>query len=309
MNVLIITETLPPQFHWDPSSPKRGTEKFYVRTAQEAIEQGHGVVVIYDGPRRVHGSVLYTPRDAIGSRISRSDLYDRILICNPRGGLRGYALPPAAQVTVWTNFCFDTPQQYRDWLGNCPPHDDLVVISPYAAKLMPVEVKTRIVPHGVDHQSYGVENQGKQRQVAFTSSPDRGLKLLEDIWSEYDIEATLGYALRSTEYGSGSMTNPEVQDLLRRSEFWVHPGIGNELFCLSAAEAQAAGCTPIIVPTGALATTVLHGYRFTAATFAVGLVSILSGEATIPGINASHIPSWKAATECLLDPNRGSLHI
>jgi glycosyltransferase involved in cell wall biosynthesis len=307
MHLLIITEVLPEAYHWNPVSPQRGTEKFYVRTAEAAVALNHTVTVVYDGPTKICHGVLYHPR----GEITRADQYGRVLVCNPRGDFEGYTMPTANRVTVWTNFHFDTPRQYQHWLATCPAHNDLVVISPYAEKLMPVGLKTRIVPHGIDHDLYLDEalRPTKKRQVAFTSSPDRGLKLLEDLWDEYQIEAELGYKLVSTSYGQRSMTNSEVRGILEDSEFWVHPGIGNELFCLSAAEAQAAGCTPIIVPTGALSTTVLHGYRFTAPSFAVGLVSILSGEATIPGINAAHIPSWEAATECLLDPYRGSLHI
>ena len=80
----------------------------------------------------------------------------------------------------------------------------------------------------------------------------------------------------------------------------MHPGRGVELFCLAAVEAQACGATPIVVPNGALAETVLYGYRFTPESFAEGLCAVLSGDAAMKEVNAFHIAGWFDVTESLL---------
>lgn len=320
MNVVIVTETLPFSFRWSPKRPQRGTDVFYVQTAEAALrlDPSTTVTVVYDGPdARVHG-VQYINRASLPE--TAFDRADKLILCNPRAtdDFAAVSRLDRRQVTIWTNFAFPSPDHYLSWLLYLPDHGDLVVISPYAASLLPTWIPfekrhliPRIVPHGIDHSFWEPTRIGRERkrQVAFTSSPDRGLDVLVRAWQDYDLEESTGYSLKTTTYGQSSgMSKDDVRELLAESDFWVHPGVGTELFCLSAVEAQAMGCTPIVVPTGGLATTVRHGYRFPAPWFAEGLAGVLAGQALINGINAAHIPSWEAVTACLLD-GRTSIHI
>jgi hypothetical protein len=292
-----ITEELPPPFRWDPSFPVRGTDRFYVRTAEEAVRLGREVVVVYDGPTKEVNGVVYKNR----SHHDRScpDAME-VWLMNPRSNLDvvGYA----GSVRIWTNFYFDHPDYYYDWLDSVDIiADDLVVISSAAKSLLPFNLAARIVPHGIDHALYSpTSDKIRKRQVAFTSSPDRGLAMLQALWERCEIESRTGYKLVTGTYGSKATNDQQIRDLLTESDFWVHPGIGRELFSLAAAEAQAAGCTPIVVPSGGLATTVRHGYKFTTSSFEKGLLMVLSGQATMQGVTANHVPSWKAATAALL---------
>jgi len=315
MKILMITEVLPAQFAWNPHGPVRGTETFYVETAKAMAIDGHLVDVVYDGPFVYDGvfvrsqGVGYYGREELsteqGLNVSN---YDRVIFCNPRANDPKPTGLIVNRTTVWTNFYFDRQAEYSAWADSLPEFNDLVVISPFALNLLPLSLqrKARVVPHGVHHSFYqpvDPEINGvipRQKRVAFTSSPDRGLAQLRKIWEDYDILNELGYELVTGDYGRTTYSKKAMSDLLQSCAFWVHPGEGKELFCLAAAEAQAAGCTPIVVPTGALATTVLHGYRFTASGFVSGLVGVLSGDAGIPDINASHIPSWEAVTRLLL---------
>jgi hypothetical protein len=205
-------------------------------------------------------------------------------------------------VRIWTNFYFDHPDYYYDWLDSVDIiADDLVVISSAAKSLLPFNLAARIVPHGIDHALYSpTSDKIRKRQVAFTSSPDRGLAMLQALWERCEIESRTGYKLVTGTYGSKATNDQQIRDLLTESDFWVHPGVGRELFSLAAAEAQAAGCTPIVVPSGGLATTVRHGYKFTTSSFEKGLLMVLSSQATMQGVTANHVPSWKAATAALL---------
>jgi hypothetical protein len=292
-----ITEELPPHFRWDPSCPIRGTDRFYVRTAEEATSLGREVVVVYDGPTREVNRVVYKNR----SQHDRScpDAAE-VWLMNPRSNLD--IVGHTGSVRIWTNFFFDHPDYYFDWLDSVDViTDDLVVISSAAKNLMPPNLGARVVPHGIDHALYSpTSNKIRKRQVAFTSSPDRGLAKLQALWDRCDIEQETGYRLVTGTYGDRATSDQQVRDLLAESDFWVHPGVGRELFSLAAAEAQAAGCTPIVVPSGGLATTVRHGYRFTSSSFEEGLLAVLSGQATMQGVTADHIPSWRTATAALL---------
>lgn len=299
----LITEELPPNFRWDPINPVRGTERFYVRTAEEMTRMGRKVEVVYDGPTTERNGVIYRDRSKHNTACPNAN---DVWLMNPRSNLD--VASHKGPIRIWTNFYFDHPKTYEDWLASLDiVYDDLVVISSAARSLMPSNLTPRIVPHGVDHGYYAVPT-GKtkvvperRRQVAFTSSPDRGLDYLRDVWARHNIRATTGYELVVGTYGNGDRTSDEsLRRILWQSDFWIHPGRGNELFSLAAAEAQAAGCTPIVVPSGGLAQTVRHGYRFTRESFEEGLVAVLMGEATMAGITARHIPTWKTATAALM---------
>lgn len=65
-------------------------------------------------------------------------------------------------------------------------------------------------------------------------------------------------------------------DLYKESEFWLHPGQGVELFCISAVKAQTAGCIPVVVPTMALAETVKFGVKTTLADYKEDLIAAIT---------------------------------
>lgn len=280
MRIAIVTESLPPSFHWDVDYPVRGTEKFYVETAKALRRLGHEVDIYKDPDRKP-----FPPGVS----------YDVALLCNQRGG---EPRPKAGHIVTWTNFAFDNPGDYVRCLYNSA--QDFVVISETARRLLPefMQQRCRVVPHGYDPEIYYPPDPkvARSRTVVFTSSPDRGLLTLQRIWHHYDVEKQTGYRLVTGKYGERAISDENIADLLRKSAFWVHPGEGKELFCLAAVEAQACGATPIVVPSGALAETVMHGYRFPRTTFAEGLVAVLSGDATMQDVTAQHIPTWDAAT-------------
>src|SRR5687768_13956180 len=99
MYIHIDTEPLPPEFHWDPKEPRRGTEEFYVRTAECLSELGHTVDVYYDGEGTRHNGVKYRNRE--GPRINN---FDAIIVCNQeqKPGPPGRGVSTQCAI-YWTN--------------------------------------------------------------------------------------------------------------------------------------------------------------------------------------------------------------
>lgn len=284
MNITIITEMLPPPFHWNPAAPVRGTEKFYVETAK-ALARKHKVTVVYDGP-----IVLQSERLRFVDRDNLPMASDAILVCNRQSFAEGlYEITD--RVVEWTNFA--------NWTNYGSPVEPLIVISQTAKKL--VQHKTRrpihVIGHGVDKNIYFNPNKPRDKTVLYTSSPDRGLKRLVHLWQTHRIEETYGYRLLVSAYGNSKVSDKMIAEALQSASFWIHPGEGVELFCLAAVEAQACGATPIVVPNGALSETVMHGYRFPDQDFDDGLLAVLSGDARMPHVTADHVPDWNSVTD------------
>ena len=310
----IVTEHLPPRFHWDPTAPVRGTEKFYVETAKWLAH--------LTGERfKVYGDYLPTntwagsPPDRVHfvPRKHEFDGHFEGLVCNPRTKLSFH------ERLIWTNLAFDTVEQVTEWADACwdgapeASTSPIVCISEYQAETYrqcpAIANRVFVVGHGVDPTIFHREGRTGGKQVLFTSSPDRGWDYLQDLWYEADLETQTGYALQTLDYSGHSVTNRQVADALRGSDFWVHPGRGVELFCISAIEAQACGATPIVVPNGGLAETVRFGYRFPTEDFGQGLAAVLAGEAALRGIDrrSSGVPTWAAVTERILHLARTGL--
>ena len=297
--LLIVTEHLPPAFHFDLFEPRRGTEKFYLYTAKEAASAGFAVDVEMDGGLTNCGGVINT-----APRRTDRPFYDKILVCNPRRVDPTIGKSYSTDVIVWHDFHLGTdPAAYAPLFeiakGFGSP--DLTVISEYSRSLHGPGRNVRVVPLGIDRNVYHPQpNTARKKRVVFTSSPDRGLKALAALWRERQIADRTGYELWTSAYAAGNYTDRDVAEVLATSEFWIHPGEGNELFCLAAVEAQACGATPLVVPNGALAETVKYGYCFTPESFLDGVEAVLSGEAFLPGVNADHIKDWETVTRELL---------
>jgi hypothetical protein len=293
--VAIFTEELPAGWEWDPLNPVRGTDKFYVKTAESFIERfglTEGVCVFLDAKSaKFSGNVQYLPRNQFDS-----SKFDVVLVCNPRKPMLDL-MQTNAQIILWTNFAVpkDVFKEWWDFIDG-QYYDDFVCISGYAKTLLHPSFrdKFRVIEHGVDRDIYNLGStldKPREKIVAFTSSPDRGLLVVKRL-----VEQCHGWTLKTTPYGgTSSMNDWEVAELLRSAQYWVHPGIGNELFCLAAAEAQCCGAIPIVVPNGALATTVRTGYKLTDSTFQRNFVSILNEVpyvGPIPASETKHIKTW-----------------
>jgi hypothetical protein len=152
--------------------------------------------------------------------------------------------------------------------------DGLIFPSKWALDNLGYIGKARVVPHGFNRDELYPEPKTKY-QCLYASSPDRGFDELVRLWPEVverEPEATLivTYGIEPDTIDKRDMPNTmflgKVDDqlmnqLFRTSDFWLHPCIGGELFCMSAVKAQVAQAIPVVYPTMALAETVRYGIR------------------------------------------------
>lgn len=135
----------------------------------------------------------------------------------------------------------------------------------------------------------------REQRLVYTSSPDRGLDVLLELWPQIRDrapEATLEWAYSPVYFeiarhrpevaehaekvlelsqqdgvtALGSLTQPQVAQLMRSSMVWAAPSFNTpsgqpfcETSCIGAMEAQAAGCLVVASDWGALAETVKTG--------------------------------------------------
>lgn len=298
VDLLVWTERLPASFRWDPSNPVRGTEQFYVETARYAAKTGLRVVVAMDRTDyQVVDGVDYAPRQAVSEVVA-----DRVLVCN----WTGERVPRGRCVVHWTNFADFTPSKTH------PLAERVILISDYArrrAGYLAGESSVAVIGHGVDRGVYYPPPDGttpRKRQCVYSSSMDRGGFWLRDRWPE--IEEQTGFRLVTTAYpGTGNnnrspMSREDVANLLRESAFWLHPGLGIELFCLSAAEAQACGCVPIYASVGALPETCAYGHAFPPDSYLDGLKTTLTApwHGVRPSARGDHLMTWSEASSAIL---------
>jgi glycosyltransferase involved in cell wall biosynthesis len=129
------------------------------------------------------------------------------------------------------------------------------------------------------------------KKVIYTSSYDRGLEHLLEIWPEVVKEvpdATLdiyyGWQLFDRFYADnpssmnwkkkmlegmsykgvtehGRVSQPELKKIMEKCAIWAYPSHFGEINCISAMKAQVYGCEPVVVNYAALQTTVQYGRK------------------------------------------------
>jgi glycosyltransferase involved in cell wall biosynthesis len=269
-----------------------GSETAAVRLADALAELGWVVTVYGDVEQGCHDQVVYrhvecfdplTPRDVlISSR--QPHLFDR---------------PVNARVKLL--WCHDatlgdqlTPERYRHI-------DKLLVLSDWQAReFTRLYGNDKIVQirNGIDHSTFylnGDTPPARERRALYTSSPDRGLDILLELWPqirERVPDAVLEYAYAPVYFhiaetdpvvgahaakiaklsaqpgvnSLGSLSQPDLARLLQSSLVWAHPSYNTphdqpfyETSCIGAMEAQAAGCAVVASNWGALSETVKVG--------------------------------------------------
>lgn len=166
----------------------------------------------------------------------------------------------------------------------------------HVADLYPfLDGKLRVSRNGITHSFFEGPEPERERRVVYTSSPDRGLDVLLELWPQirervpgaelihcyaavYDRVAESNPVIAehrdrvrklSEQEGVraiGSQPQGRLAELMRSSLVWAHPSYCtpagarfNETSCIGAMEAQAAGCRIVAGGWGALAETVKTG--------------------------------------------------
>ena len=128
---------------------------------------------------------------------------------------------------------------------------------------------------------------------------------MKALWDSFGVKDLAGNPIRLV-CTEGKLSNAEVRDLYRRALLWLHPGLGVELFCISALKAKAAGCLCLYSPVMALGETIgsqnghvalgsLYWKREAAQKVREALESgrYRSEESALSGVG---LPSWLAVT-------------
>src|SRR3990167_3844972 len=129
------------------------------------------------------------------------------------------------------------------------------------------------------------------KKVIYTSSYDRGLEHLLNIWAdvkkevpEVELHVFYGWDLFVTFYRDnpermswkrrmddlmkqegitdhGRVSQPQILEEMKKCGLWAYPTHFGEINCISDMKAQAMGCVPIVVNYAALETTVRYGVK------------------------------------------------
>lgn len=187
----------------------------------------------------------------------------------------------------------------------------VILPSQWAVDNIPVNAPTRIVPHGFDpeeiYPSIKVKN-----QCLYSSSPDRGLDTLEQIWPsihekhpDAHLIVTYGGTIDAPNVTCiGEVSQSIMNGLYQNSDIWLHPCNGGELFGMSAVKAQAAAAIPVYFPTMALSETVLVGEKCTDARDMFTKLDALMGDEDRKkklrkDLYELKLPNWEVSTALL----------
>jgi len=164
--------------------------------------------------------------------------------------------------------------------------DGVIFPSKWALDNLGYVGKARIVPHGYNKDAIYADEKTKY-QCLYASSPDRGFEELVRLWPEVverEPRATLvvTYGIEPRDMPNtmflGKVDDDLMNQLFRTSDFWLHPCLGGELFCMSAVKAQVSQAIPVVYPTMALAETVRYGIRCDKDNFVERLVDSMHDE-------------------------------
>lgn len=266
-----------------------GSETAVVKVSEELAKLGHDVTVYTntDSPG-YHNWVRYREQERYIPQV-RSDLFvawraPELIDHNPN----------AAVKVLWMH---DVDAGDRLTATRAAGFDHIIVLSEWHRDYMKErypflrDEQFLVLGNGVDLERFtGVEEREPHR-VIYASSPDRGLDvILEGIWPEVvkavpDAELHVYYGW--TSFNKAAEHFPQLKDFkakisnlldrsqnviqhgripqdklareFMRSSFWLYPTYFSETYCITAIEAQLAGCIPVTNQLAALKETVQSG--------------------------------------------------
>lgn len=281
---------------WQPDDTfLSGTEESIREWASIAKQKGFDVSVYYNGKPTVYNDVEYLDYSAY----KPGDVEVNVK----------YLDFPSQSKHIWylTNE-FDIAEK------DTSAFDGVILPSKWAVDNLGYEGRFRIVPHGYNSK---LIYPGKKinKQCLYSSSPDRGLYELLDMWPF--ITAKHPDAMLVVTYSGdnlprvdnvmylGQIDDMTMSELYRTSDIWAYPCNGGELFCMTGIKAQVAGVVPVFYPNTALIETVREGARCTPDNFVAQMVDMLGNDSRKKWIRehlaVEHFADWEDSTEILLE--------
>lgn len=251
-----------------------GSELFMLTMCRAWKEAGHEVV-LYNNPRADWKSCFEQKSlDEFDGRHERDYL---IIFRSPNNRIEN-----AKGKKIWLSCDQYTAGSFKQFAQKV---DQIVTISPYHAQFFldnyGIENTTTIDIPVREWDYAGVRVERNPLQVLFCSVPDRGSNELLQVWEivtkempEAQLHITSDYRLWDANIGAGIslpwrlkfahfnnvtyhalVTRNELVKLQLQSSIHLYVCTYEELFCISAAETQYAGCVPVTSDAGALRTT------------------------------------------------------
>ena len=286
--------------NWGEPSIKNGgiggSETAAIHMSQQLAALGHEVFMYgkHDGFEGL------SPSNVTYTNYEQAMKYPELLTCDVLISSRDkriHRLSPRARLTIlWVHDI----HVGDDWENEVPKFDLIFCLSQWAKKtfmgyypLVSAE-KIFVTRNGLDPNLFKDLQPRTRPRFTYSSSPDRGLDVLIKLWPEiqkiYDNEASLhvyyGFAnwekmaksapgKAKLDYMKSLVTDKESQGIFyhgrqpqdviadshMQSTIWFYPTDFKETYCITALEAQAAGCYVITSDLAALSETVKHGVK------------------------------------------------
>jgi glycosyltransferase involved in cell wall biosynthesis len=269
-----------------------GSETAAVRLAQELSEQGYIATVYGEVEQCAFRDVIYRHHSVF------DPMERRLAVIASRIPEVGDRHINARARLLWMH---DTDAGDRLTATRAEAFDHVLVLSrwheEHVAGMYPfLRGRIRRTRNGIERAYFEGKAPQRKKRVVYTSSPDRGLDVLLEMWPEirkqvpdaelaycysavYDAVADQNPAiaahrdrireLAAASEGTqslGSLPQQELARLMRSSLVWAHPSYCtpenvpfHETSCIGAMEAQAAGCVVVASDWGALSETVEVG--------------------------------------------------
>lgn len=251
-----------------------GAELALMTWAEVMAKRGHQVRIYNNPPRSGdHNGVTYLPQGAF-SHAGKRDVFIAFRSPNP------FVRTAKADVKIHWSCDQYTVGNFRNDI--LPFVDHVVCISPFHKSYYEQHYgghgKVDYFDLGVRLEDYDLEIEKVPGRCIFCSVPDRGLQVLRQVWPRIRAqvpEATLVITSDYRLWGVGPNNHQHRMSWLQEQgvEFLgaiprrqlieeqlkavcqPYPAVYEELFCISAAECQVAGATPVTTTIGALETT------------------------------------------------------
>lgn len=278
---------------WGPASVLEGgiggSETAAVYMARHLAALGCDVTMLgmHDGHEGTHNGVVYA------SYKSAAQIEADVFISSRDKSVPRQLKVDARHKVLW---CHDV-HAGDDWQNDLPLFDEVYALSAwhrthmigFHPNLSPKKIW--VTRNGIDTSLFNGPAPKKENRFTYSSSPDRGLDVLLDLWPSVrrvlpDAELHIYYGFENWKkmartqvqnlklafvvsriqdlagdgvHYHGRVGQKEIAESHRRSLMWLYPTDFRETSCITAMEAQAAGAVPICTGLAALNETVQHG--------------------------------------------------
>jgi glycosyltransferase involved in cell wall biosynthesis len=274
------------------TAPLGGSESSLCYLARALTQRGHEISVIANlppGAENVIEAISHYPLATLKNQgFFAATKFDAIILCNASAAVEPLkALLPDTRILLWAHILPDQPSM-QNFLREKDFLDGVVCVSQWQKneieRAFGTLANATVIGNGIAPM---FENMfvtpeelraAKQNLGAYTTTPYRGLSVLLRAMEGLDRDTKLDlfssmrvYQGNDKDYANlfdtaernpaitshGSVMQRELAQHLRSSAFLFYPSIYNETFCITVAEAMAAGMEIIATRTGALPETAM----------------------------------------------------